>query len=119
MYKNGPHNVQADAFFRLRKLAKTVVDVWDEISSFLLSNKFLEQTKMIHVADIPVPLKRRYKYTHRDFQLQGSDDATYDSTRLEDMAPDESFATLPVFSSADSMPISIEKLATAQFYDAF
>lgn len=121
MYKKGPRNVHDDALFRLQTLAEVTAGDWDQTPSFLLCEQFSEQTEINHVINIAVPLKLRYRHNRGDIQLQQDDNATGNSTCLDDMAPDELIATLPVFKSADSMfePISEKEMATAQLHDAF
>lgn len=62
-----------------------------------------------------MPLRLHYKHNCRDIQLPHEDDAAGGSTCLDDMAPNELFATLPVLTSIDPMfePIPDEEMATA------
>lgn len=103
MYKKGPHNIHADVLARLRMLEEAAADDWSEIPSFRLSEQLLEHTKISPVANNAVSLKPRYKHTSRNTQLQRDEDATYDSTSLDDKGPNELLAAFSVLMFADLM----------------
>ena len=91
MYKLGALNTQADALSRLKTLAETVHEDWDEIPAFMVSeaanNDNLERD---------IPLKLRLKQAHKqqqDQDLDAEDDDVEDILDISDDYVDEVFAT--------------------------
>lgn len=94
IYKKDPRNVHANALLRLRTMADTTAEDWDELPSFLPSKQFAEHTEVNHMADAAVPPKLRHKHNRRDIQLLHDHDATGNLTFLDDMAPEKLFTTV-------------------------
>lgn len=85
VYKKVYRDVHADALSRLCTFAETTANNWDKIPSLAVSEHISKHTKMSHVAKAATPRKLRYKHTCKNTQLQRKDDATGDSTCVDDM----------------------------------
>ena len=61
MYKKGKENQQADALSRLRTLAETIQDDWDEIPSFMMEEEINENDH----SQVDRPIKHRFKHQRK------------------------------------------------------